>query len=247
MIGTLNESPLHQALKTYYARAQEVAQQQLVRDADTDVGPAAHTEVAVAGYGYVADVLCGQQIVEIQTGGLGALRRKLMRLLDDFRILVVYPIATRSYIVKLSQQGDGTFTRRRSPKRGSLLNLLDELVSIPELLLHPNFELEVVLVEQEVIREFAPKLRRRRGGWRTVERHLLNVEDTHRFSGAADLWQLIERAPEEPFDTADLAEGMGANRSTAQKFAYCMKAIGEIEVVGKNGNSRLYRRCGNPQ
>ena len=113
---------------------------------------------------------------------------------------------------------------------------------IPQLLTHPKFELEVVLVEQELIREYAGTLRRGRGGWRTLERRLLSLQSCHRFRGALDLWGLLQREVVEPFGTAELALALGSTRSVAQKFAYCMKAVGEIEVIGKSGNSLLYKR-----
>ncbi|MGI9326394.1 MAG: hypothetical protein ACR2PZ_14325 [Pseudomonadales bacterium] len=226
MIGTLNESPLHRALKGHYLSRLDCAV------AEAPVGD------------YVADLLDGQQIYEIQTRGLGSMRHKLEQLLTDFRVVVVHPIASVSVIVKLSQEADGTFSRRRSPKKGQLLNVLDELVSIPELLQHPNFELEVVLVEQELIREYACALRRGRGGWRTIERRLLNLLSAHRFRSCGDLWNLLQEELVQTFGTVEIAQALGSNRAMAQKFAYCMRHAGEIEVVGKQGNSLLYERTG---
>ena len=71
-IGVFNESPLHQALKDHYS------------------GRGARQEVPVAG-SFVADVLAGDDaIFEIQTGGFGSLRRKLDRVLDHHRVVLVY-------------------------------------------------------------------------------------------------------------------------------------------------------------
>lgn len=226
MIGTLNEGPLHQALKSHY----------LSQHAPVD----GLLEAPVGGF--VADVLCGRRIFEIQTGSLGAMRRKLEQLLPDYEVVVVLPVAVRSTIVKMSRDNDGTFSSRRSPKRGSLLNVLDELVSVPALINHPNFALDVVLIEQELIRTYSAAARRGRGGWRTVERRLLTLKDTHRFSTAADLWALLERTLPNPFGTLELAEALGTTRAVAQKFAYCLRGADQISVVGKAGNALLYER-----
>ncbi|MHC4563962.1 MAG: hypothetical protein ACYS8X_14490, partial [Planctomycetota bacterium] len=56
-IGTLNEKPLHAALKDYYAE------------------PKDRLEVEVDGF-YV-DLVRGDQLVEFQTAGFSAIRRKL--------------------------------------------------------------------------------------------------------------------------------------------------------------------------
>ena len=61
-IGERNERSLHRALKARYA------------------GAAGATERAVDGF--VADMVTGDRIVEVHTGGFGPLRRKLRRLLD---------------------------------------------------------------------------------------------------------------------------------------------------------------------
>ena len=63
IIGTLNEGPLHRALKTQYARRYAAANRSA-------------SEVQVGDY--VADVIGDDNVrYEIQTGGFGAIRRKL--------------------------------------------------------------------------------------------------------------------------------------------------------------------------
>ncbi|MEM1231428.1 MAG: hypothetical protein AAGI15_12880 [Pseudomonadota bacterium] len=232
MIGTLNESPLHRAIKDHY------------RERLAQHGQGVAEEVPVGTF--VADLRCGEHIVEVQTGHFGALRRKLATILNDHPVLVVHPIAVHRYLVRLSRDGDGTFTRRRSPKHGSRLNLLDELVSIPDLLEHPNFELEIALIEEETVTEYSSRARRGRGGWRTRERHLLDIKSTERLRCAADLWTWLEADLCEPFGTADLAAALGCSRELARKFAYCLRAAGAVEPVGKQGNAMLYVRSAIP-
>ena len=221
-IGTLNEGPLHESLKALYATAS--AQQEV------PVGP------------YVADIHLGDgALVEIQTASFGAIRRKLEHLLRDYRVILVHPIAAVRHIVKLPTEIDAEATRRRSPKKGRLVNIVEELVSIPNLLDHPNFELEVVLTEEDEVREFAPGKVRRRKGWRVVQRRLLDVQDRHRFRCARDLWSLAPGELEQPFTTAELATAMQAPRWLAQKLAYCLREAGTIEICGKRGNALEYR------
>ncbi|MCZ6617381.1 MAG: hypothetical protein O7E57_04555, partial [Gammaproteobacteria bacterium] len=118
-IGTLNEGPLHQALKSLYSRGD------------------ATEEVPVGSY--VADVRGADQVLyEIQTGGFASLKKKLGTLVEHHRVVLVHPIAQIRYIVKLPVREDEEATRRRSPKRGSIADIVTELVSIPLLLNHPN-------------------------------------------------------------------------------------------------------------
>jgi hypothetical protein len=220
-IGSLNESPLHQALKALYATESSVQ------------------EVAVGAY--VADVLHPDQVIyEIQTSGFGRLRRKLGVLLESHRIVVVHPVVVTRYIHRLTDDVDVVIRPRRSPKRGRIADLLLQLVSLPELLDHPNFELEVVLVELDEYRRVAR--RRRREGWVVVQRRLRSVVGRERFRAPEDLFRLLVNELADPFSTAELATAMDASRSIAQKLAFCLRACGRIEPCGKRGNSILYRR-----
>ena len=91
-------------------------------------------------------------IYEIQTGGFAPLKRKLATLIESHQVVLVHPIAAVRYIVKLPEEEDGQASRRKSPKRSSAAHIVEELVSIPHLLKHPNFAVEVVLSEEDEIR-----------------------------------------------------------------------------------------------
>lgn len=222
-IGILNEGPLHQALKAHYSVA------------------GARQEVAVGSF--VADVLHpDERIYEIQTSGFGSLKRKLASVLQEHRVVLVHPIAHVRYIVKLPGSPDEEATRRRSPKRGAVAHVVTELVSIPRLLDHPNFELEVVLTEEEELRHHVPGRSWRRRGWQVVQRRLCGVLEQQRFSCSRDLFRLLRAPLPASFTTADLAVCLEEPRWVAQKLAYCLREAGEIAICGKDGNTLRYRR-----
>lgn len=226
-IGTLNEGPLHQALKDLYL--------------DGYLGGAGEQEVAVGGY--VADVRGDDEVIyEIQTSGFGPLKRKLPALLESHTVVLVFPIAAVRYIVKLPAEEDGQATRRKSPKKGSVANVVEELVSIPRLLAHPNFEIEVVLIEEDELRVHEPSKVRRRNGWRVVGRRLTRVLGRYRLRDVGDLFGLVEGPLPARFTTRDLAEAMGQPRWLAQKLAYCLREAGAVALAGKSGNALCYER-----
>jgi hypothetical protein len=224
-IGTLNEGPLHQSLKSLYLD-EEGAE-----------------EVSVGTF--VADVRGSDDVLyEIQTGGFAPLKRKLEALLENHRVVLVAPVPAVRYIVKMPEGADEQATRRRSPKKGAAVHIVQELVSIPHLLDHPNFSLDVVLTEEDEIRIHDPGRVRRRGGWRVVSRRLNRVLDRRRLDARADLYGFVEGPLPDPFSTKDLAEAMGQPRWLAQKLAYCLRESGAAELCGKAGNALLYRRVG---
>lgn len=216
------ETSLHRELKTLYA------------------GDGARTEVPLGRYRI--DVVRGDQLVEIQHGSLAGIRDKVRRLLAHHRVLVVKPIIARKLLVKRSAK-DGDVDRRRiSPKRGTILDLFDELVHFTRVFPHRRLTLEVPLIEIEEWR-YPGHGRRRR--WReddhqVEDQKLLGVQRVYRFRTARDLAGLVSCPVPHPFHTGHLAESLGVQRWVAQRIAYCFRAAGTVRQVGSQGNARLY-------
>ena len=150
-------------------------------------------------------------------------------------MLLVHPIAART---RLDRGGK----LRRSPKKGSVYSLFDELVSIPTLLDHPNLELDVVVADVVKVQSEDPKARRGRGGWRTVDRQLETVLEVHRFTDVADLTQLLPASVPDRFTTADIAQHAEIPRDAAQKLAYCFRAACLIDELKRTRAGIEYRR-----
>ncbi len=214
-IGTLNEGSLHAALKQHYAQ------------------PGDRFEVPLEGF--VIDIERGRQLIEIQTGSFGAMGKKLDRLLGDHELLLVYPVAVETRLVRPSKPP------RRSPKRGSVYQLFDELVSIPTLIDHPHLTLEVALVKIDRVQRHDPKARRGRGGYRTIDKVMTELVGIERFADVDDLRRLIPADLPDEFTTADLAERGPFDRATAQKLAYCFQPLGIFEQTRRTRAGYHYR------
>ena len=189
------------------------------------------------------DVVNPDQLVEIQHGSLAAIRDKVVRLLKDHRVLIVKPILARKLILKLQRRGGAVISQRWSPKRGTPLDLFDELIYFTRVFPHANLTLEVPLVEVEE-RRFPGHGRKR---WRRPNDHqvedvrLVNVGEVFRFTTGNDLQQLLPQLLPQPFHTGQLAEQLNVQRRLAQRIAYCMRETGGAVEVGKQGNARLYQ------
>jgi hypothetical protein len=229
-IGTLNEKPLHEALKRWLA------------------APGDRCEARVGRY--VVDIVRDDEWIEIQTRHFAALRVKLARLLareDDsdsgsrHTLRLVYPLPVEKWIVRLDADGVTPLSRRRSPKRGALVDVFAELVHVPTLLAHPRFVLDVLCIQEEEARRFDGRRGWRRKGWVTHERRLIAVLDRHTFAAPADLLALLPDDLPALFTTAELAAGLGRSRRLAQQMVYTLRALDVIAVEGKRGRAVLYR------
>ena len=219
--GTNNESSLHSLLKKWYAL------------------PGDRLEARMDGY--IIDILRDDLLIEIQTRNFGAINTKLQKLLEKNKVKVVYPIAEQKWIIKMSE-GNKLISRRRSPKKGQLIDMFDELIRIPHLICNDNFSFEVVLVSLEEIRCDDGKGSWRRNGTSIVDRRLIDVSKRYIFSGAKDfLCFLPEDMP--AFTNKDIAAENGVSVKKAQKITYCLKKSEIIEVCGKNRNELVYQKA----
>ena len=222
-IGVLNEKPLHAALKAWYAQ------------------PGDLLELPVAGY--VVDIVREETLIEIQTRNLSAIRRKLEALSAHRPTHLVYPIAVDKWIVRLADDGQSVLGRRRSPKRGVIWQLFRELVSVSHLCPRPTFTLEVSFIQEEEVRQQDGRRAWRTHGWRRQERRLLSVLGSQRFETPADFGRLLPADLAEPFTSARLAAAVGQPARCGRQITYCLRTMGEIAEVGRQGNARLYQRA----
>lgn len=219
-IGTIQEGSLHASLKAWYMMPGDLC------------------EVTVDGY--LVDIVRGELLIEIQTRNFAALKQKLKALIWCHPIRLVYPIPQEKWIVHVAADGQTPLGRRRSPKRGSLEHLFEELVSFPQLFHKPSFSLEVLLIREEELRCRSALGRRSREVWSTIDRRLLNVVDRVIFRSPLDFRDLLPPRLRSPFTSRDLAIALHQSYRLAQKMTYCLRGMSAIEVVGKRRNSLLY-------
>lgn len=214
-IGTLNEGGLHRGLKDHLAR------------------PGDRFEVPLAEF--VIDIVRGDLLIEIQTGAIAAMGRKLDCLLDEHRIRIVRPIPAVRWLEEAGKP------RRKSPRKMRLWSIFDELVSVPTLLDHPNLELQVVLVEETEVRSDTERVRRGRRG-RVVDRRLEAVLEERLFRRPEELLEVLPADLPQPFLTADLAKAARLRRDLAQRVCYVLRHAGLLQEVGRSRFGVMYRR-----
>jgi hypothetical protein len=242
-IGLLNEKSLHADLKTWYARPDDEIEVKIDGYFIDIVRRTHRLRQRQGNYGVQEDQSPQDLLlVEIQTGNFSAIKQKLNDLTTRHSLRLVYPIAQEKWIVKRPRVKGDAGTRRKSPKRGQVVDIFRELVYFPELLNSPNFSLEVLLIQEEEVRRYDGRKGWRRGGWVREERHLLSVIERRIFQDEEDLWRLIPNKLPAEFTTADLSSVMEIPKRTAGQVAYCLRKMNGIEQIGKRGRSYLYAR-----
>lgn len=214
-IGMLREKSLHASVKTWYARPQD------------------RVESPVDGY--VVDIVRDDELlVEVQTRSFAPLKTKLAKLTKTHKVRLVHPIAAEKWILKISEHGE-ELGRRKSPKRGRVEDVFRELVSIPHLIGHKRFVLEVMMIHEEEVRMYDGKGSWRHPEWHQVDRRLVDVIEQRRLHSTADALALLPSpaALPRPFTNRQLAEASGLRLNLAGRMTYCLRKMGALDVVGK--------------
>ena len=219
------ETTLHQQLKHSYADDRSQTEVVMVR--------------------YRIDAIRDGELIEVQCASLAAIRDKCQDLLKRHQLRVVKPIVIRTRIAKVKQKGGPITSRRMSPKRGSVLDLFEELIYFTRVFPHPNLTIEVPMVNVEQLRAPAKKRRRRwQKDYKIQDVTLESLEGSIELREPADLLNLLQRPADiETFNTADLAKSIDRSRSTAQLIAYVLRKTGAIDTSGRNRLGIVYRRA----
>lgn len=216
------ETTLHRQLKSLYAADPE------------------QKEVALGRYRIDAIDDAGR-LVEVQCAGLGAIRSKIGKLVRSHDVVVIKPVVATRLLVKRNRKRGRIVSQRRSPSRGRLVDVFEELVHFVTVFPHDRLALEVAVVDIEEHRLPPRSKRRFHRRYRVEDRVLLAVNERITLQRPADLGRLLPTGfPQGSFTTSELAEQNEIPRWLAQKAAYCLRKTGAAAVVGKKGNAIVY-------
>lgn len=193
--STLNESSLHNSLKTLYCSIYD-----------------GKTEVELDGHVY--DILTpNSNVIEIQTKNLAKLLPKILDAIEKgHNVKLVHPVVITTRIKLFTTDGI-QISNRKSPKKGSIYDIFKELTGIYPVLLNKNFSLEIVEIEmtEERIRtdqnvQSKNGRRRFKKNWNKVNKKLDKIINTRVFKKKEDYLSLLPSTLPEEFCAKDLAE-----------------------------------------
>ena len=105
----MNEHSLHSDIKEWYS----IPGDQLEEKVDD----------------FIVDIAREGLLIEIQTANFSAIKNKLSRLVRMHKVRLVYPIPSLKWIIRINKR-KVIISKRKSPKRGKLVDLFHELIRI---------------------------------------------------------------------------------------------------------------------
>lgn len=217
-IGTLAEKTMHNVLKNYYS------------------GSIDCQEVPINEF--VADIYKDGHIIEIQTGNFNKLRRKLESFLQEYKVTIVYPLASKRNLIYIDKDTGSVSERRKSPRKDNYYTAFKELYKIKNYLNHPNLSLKLVKLEVDDY-----KVEKGNGKRRRLEKYdIIPIEiiEELNITRPEDFIQLIPVELGERFVAKDFSKAAKVHISYAQLILNIFNYMGIVVRVGKSGNSYIY-------
>ena len=214
-IGTLGEKTVHAVLKEYYGGGDE------------------SKEIKVGGF--VADCVCEDGVVEIQTRQLYRLDRKLAALLPVCRVKVVFPIEKDKTIITVDEDSGELISRRRSPKHVTVYHAIAQLYGIRQHLADDNLTVRLPVLSVEEFRSANKK----RGRTAKLDRVPTAMSDEIVLARPEDYAALFTPLPD-AFTSAELAKNCHIDRESARRVIGVLKQLQLVTESGRRGRSKLF-------
>ena len=222
-IGTLGEKTLHAVLKNYFEPHTE------------------NQEIKVGGY--VADIVGENGVIEIQTGNFNKLLKKLERFLEFCNVTVVYPIAATKYLSWMDMDSGEITSRRKSPRRGKIYDIIPELYKIKYTLDNPRLNICICMLELEEIRYLNGWSKDKKKGSSRCDRIPAALTDEIHINSPYDYGIFLPDSLPEEFTSKDLSDHARISRSCAQTALNIFTYLEIVRRTGKRNNTIIYRKC----
>ncbi len=224
-IGTLGERSLHVILKYWLEPDEE------------------RHEVALGIGKLVADVFDGSRVYEIQTRSFNSLVPKLERLLPQYPVTVVYPIAREKRLIWIDPDTGETTKPRRSPKTGRVWDSFAELYRIKRFLCDERLKIMLVMLDMEEYRLKDGWGQEGKKGSHRMERIPYALGDITELQMSEDFSALLPDNLPQPFTCKEFAQCIKVSPRMAGYICNILYTIGAIIRAGKKGRAFLYQKA----
>lgn len=221
-IGTLREKTIHSVLKYYYAPN------------------CAYHEVKIGSY--IADICVDGEIYEVQTRNFNKMRDKLDFFLQEHDVTIIYPVAHTKWLSWFDMETGEISPKRKSPKTGSLYQIIPELYKIKMFISNPRLHFIISLIDVEETRYLNGWSHDKKRGSSRMDGIPVAIFDEVRIDTFSDYMIFLPDTLPERFTSKDLGKAAKISQSKAGTLLNVLLETRIIDRVGKIGNSYLYQK-----
>ncbi len=246
-IGTLAEKQMHAAIKRFICP--DVNKHEIKIDGSAGCIKKAQVEEDNSGKSaksrrFVADILDGNIIYEIQTGSFAPLRDKIQWILDNttYNIAVIHPIAETKWISYINEKSGNIENRKKSPIKGKFTDIAPELYYFRDFISSPRFSLIILMMEAEQYKKNIAKSSRGRPKYRKYELIPISLLQAYVFKSKEDYQLFIPKALPEPFTVKEYSRASKIHGINAYSIVKTLCHIGLLQTDGKIGRAIAYKK-----
>ena len=224
-IGTYKEKRLHQILKKF------------IEDDE-----ACH-EIPVGSY--VADILRGNEIVEIQTGSFYPMKEKLRYYLEEteYFINIVRPLPYIKWCLWLQPESGEIKSRRRSPKKTLPKDIMRDWLYISDFLGNERLKVTYLLLEEEEYRFLCGWSADKKKGSKRFQMRPIGLVDEKVYRDADDYLEFLPKSLGHSFTASEYMKESGIRSYGGYAALKILCKLGFIEKSDeKRARSFLYKR-----
>ena len=233
-IGTLGEKQMHAAIKRFIC-ADEAKHEIKLDRADGQNKKGARR--------FVADILDGKTVYEIQTGSFAPLVKKIQWILEntDYNVTVIHPVAETKWVNLIGEGGEIT-RRYKSPRRGRVEDVAAELYYLRDFISCPRFSLVILMMEAEQYKKNVEKAKRGRSKYQKYELIPVNLLRAHILYGRDDYARFLPEELESPFTVKQFSQKTGIRGRDAYSVVHTLCYLGFLREDDKRGRAMTYSR-----
>ena len=244
-IGTLGEKQMHAAIKRFVCSDESCHEVKIdgshgciINDSDEE-----NNEKNQKKRRFVADILNGNTIYEIQTGSFAPLREKLQWILDNtsYNIILIHPIAETKWVSLIGPDGN-IGARKKSPLKGKLSDIAPELYYIRDFLSSPRFSLVILMMEAEQYKKNVAKDKRRRPRYKKYELIPISLLRAHIFKEITDYSCFIPDSLPERFTVRQYSNESGIRGIDSYSIVKTLVHLSLLEEDGMIGRAKAYKK-----
>ena len=190
---------------------------------------------------FVADVLIGDIIYEIQTGPFSPLREKIRWILDNtnYNVVVIHPIAETKWLNYIDDKTCNVERRKKSPQKGKFTDIAGELYYLRDFIGNPRFTLVLLMVEAEQYKKKTAG-NSRRTSYRKYELIPVSLLRAHVFRSPDDYRAFVPDGLPERFCVKNYSSLSGIRGIDAYSIVKTLTYLGLFLEDGKIGRAAAY-------
>ncbi|HOE77087.1 MAG TPA: hypothetical protein PLA20_01155 [Bacilli bacterium] len=187
---------------------------------------------------WIVDIFNQGIITEVQTGNFHQMKNKLASLLPEYKVRIVYPMATEK-IIHWENPETGEITSRKSPKKAHPLRICKELYFIRDYLNHPNLEILIAMCKINEYRMLDGYSKNKKKGATKVDQIPVWFDETISLTAKEDYQKYLEALPPK-FSVKTFKSLMPLSPKEAVLAIQVLKTVGAISFVEKAGKAYIY-------